>query len=128
MRKILQIILLFISVEAHAQFSMSVSIGVSSNKQSDLRALQDDNVSNALIPVRTVNNFEATVHTQLALCYLIGSKNELGIYSVIKSAGARSGLQDSTGSYLIDQKANLFSLGFQYARVFGTNFRSAIRL
>lgn len=127
MRNSLSYIFLIVSIKAYAQFSLLIGAGYSSSKQDDLREFQNNFTNTAPIPVTTVNNFEASPHGYFVFSYSFSTKNELGISFLIKSCGARSGIQDSTGFFLIDQKASLMNIGVQYARIIKTNFRAGLR-
>ncbi|MBZ0245753.1 MAG: hypothetical protein K8H85_07395 [Cyclobacteriaceae bacterium] len=127
MRNSLSYIFLLVSINAYAQFSLLVGVGYSSSSQDDLREFQNNAAKTALIPVETVNNYEASSHGNFGLSYSFSHKNELGISFLVKLSGARSGIQDSTGFYLIDQKTKLINIGVQYTRIIRTNFRTGLR-
>jgi len=107
--------------------NLSVKIGYSNSKHGDLIEIQQRAVSESLLSIQTVNNFDPSAHLIASLSYVI-SKHQFGAYYLTKKTGARSGSKDSTGYYQFDQKVGLESFGIFYQYNFWKNIGLGCRL
>ncbi len=106
--------LVFLSTNVLAQsYSISAKVGVASFTASDLSLLQDEIVSENILPLKKLESFPTQPSLQLSLLRKDKEGNLFGLFWGFTSTGGRVNVRDHTASVTSDQILTNHELGFE---------------